>query len=45
MAVPELTMSPSGHEMQFATNHLGHFALTVGLHEALAAAAMPASFR
>ncbi len=38
MAVPELTMSPSGHEMQFATNHLGHFALTVGLHEALAAA-------
>jgi NAD(P)-dependent dehydrogenase (short-subunit alcohol dehydrogenase family) len=38
MAVPELTMSPSGHEMQFATNHLGHFALAVGLHEALAAA-------
>jgi NAD(P)-dependent dehydrogenase (short-subunit alcohol dehydrogenase family) len=38
MAVPELTMSPSGHEMQFATNHLGHFALTVGLHKALAAA-------
>jgi NAD(P)-dependent dehydrogenase (short-subunit alcohol dehydrogenase family) len=24
--------------MQFATNHLGHFALTVGLHDALAAA-------
>jgi NAD(P)-dependent dehydrogenase (short-subunit alcohol dehydrogenase family) len=24
--------------MQFATNHLGHFALTLGLHEALAAA-------
>ena len=38
MAVPELTMSPSGHEMQFATNHLGHFALAVGLHDALAAA-------
>jgi NAD(P)-dependent dehydrogenase (short-subunit alcohol dehydrogenase family) len=38
MAVPELTMSPSGHEMHFATNHLGHFALTVGLHGALAAA-------
>jgi NAD(P)-dependent dehydrogenase (short-subunit alcohol dehydrogenase family) len=38
MAVPELTISPSGHEMQFATNHLGHFALTVGLHGALAAA-------
>jgi NAD(P)-dependent dehydrogenase (short-subunit alcohol dehydrogenase family) len=38
MAVPELTMSPSGHELQFASNHLGHFALTVGLHDALAAA-------
>ena len=38
MAVPELTMAPNGHEMQFATNHLGHFALTVGLHVALAAA-------
>lgn len=38
MAVRELTMSPSGHELQFATNHLGHFALTVGLHDALAAA-------
>jgi NAD(P)-dependent dehydrogenase (short-subunit alcohol dehydrogenase family) len=25
-------------EMQFATNHHGHFALAVGLHEALAAA-------
>ena len=30
MAVPELTISPSGHEMQFAANHLGHFALAVG---------------
>ncbi len=38
MAVPELTMSASGHEMQFAANHLGHFALAVGLHDALAAA-------
>jgi NAD(P)-dependent dehydrogenase (short-subunit alcohol dehydrogenase family) len=38
MAVQELTMSASGHEMQFATNHLGHFALAVGLHDALAAA-------
>jgi NAD(P)-dependent dehydrogenase (short-subunit alcohol dehydrogenase family) len=38
MAVPELTMAASGHETQFATNHLGHFALTVGLHDALAAA-------
>jgi NAD(P)-dependent dehydrogenase (short-subunit alcohol dehydrogenase family) len=38
MAIQELTLSPSGHEMQFATNHLGHFALAVGLHDALAAA-------
>ena len=38
MAIQELTVSPSGHEMQFATNHLGHFALAVGLHDALAAA-------
>jgi NAD(P)-dependent dehydrogenase (short-subunit alcohol dehydrogenase family) len=38
MAIQELTLSTSGHEMQFATNHLGHFALTVGLHGALAAA-------
>ena len=38
MAIQQLTISPSGHEMQFATNHLGHFALTLGLHDALAAA-------
>jgi NAD(P)-dependent dehydrogenase (short-subunit alcohol dehydrogenase family) len=38
MAIQELTLSASGHEMQFATNHLGHFALAVGLHEALVAA-------
>ena len=36
MAIQELTSSASGHEMQFATNHLGHFALAVGLHHALA---------
>jgi NAD(P)-dependent dehydrogenase (short-subunit alcohol dehydrogenase family) len=30
--------TPEGWEMQFATNHLGHFALTTGLHDALAAA-------
>jgi NAD(P)-dependent dehydrogenase (short-subunit alcohol dehydrogenase family) len=30
--------TPQGWEMQFATNHLGHFALATGLHDALAAA-------
>jgi NAD(P)-dependent dehydrogenase (short-subunit alcohol dehydrogenase family) len=38
MAVQDRTIAPSGHELQFATNHLGHFALTVCLHQALAAA-------
>jgi NAD(P)-dependent dehydrogenase (short-subunit alcohol dehydrogenase family) len=38
MAIQELTFSDRGHEMQFATNHLGHFALALGLHDALAAA-------
>jgi len=38
MAVPELTLSQAGHEIQFATNHLGHFALAIGLHDALAVA-------
>jgi NAD(P)-dependent dehydrogenase (short-subunit alcohol dehydrogenase family) len=37
MASPELR-TPQGWELQFATNHLGHFALAVGLHDALAAA-------
>ena len=34
MATPE-QRTPEGRELQFATNHLGHFALTVGLHDAL----------
>lgn len=38
MALPRLTRTPSGYEMQFATNHLGHFALATGLLESLAAA-------
>jgi NAD(P)-dependent dehydrogenase (short-subunit alcohol dehydrogenase family) len=38
MAVPALTLGHAGLEIQFATNHVGHFALTVGLHDALAAA-------
>ncbi|MFF3442203.1 SDR family NAD(P)-dependent oxidoreductase [Streptosporangium sp. NPDC002721] len=37
MASPE-AHTPEGWELQFATNHLGHFALATGLHRALAAA-------
>ncbi|GGW74733.1 SDR family NAD(P)-dependent oxidoreductase [Streptomyces galilaeus] len=37
MATPQ-TRTPRGWELQFATNHLGHFALATGLHGALAAA-------
>jgi NAD(P)-dependent dehydrogenase (short-subunit alcohol dehydrogenase family) len=36
MALPE-QHTLEGWEMQFATNHLGHFALALGLHSALAA--------
>ncbi|AGZ42787.1 SDR family NAD(P)-dependent oxidoreductase [Actinoplanes friuliensis] len=39
MIVSTLQHSPEGWELQFATNHLGHFALSAGLHEALAAGA------
>jgi NAD(P)-dependent dehydrogenase (short-subunit alcohol dehydrogenase family) len=38
MALQDLTFGPAGHEMQFETNHLGHFRLALGLHDALAAA-------
>jgi NAD(P)-dependent dehydrogenase (short-subunit alcohol dehydrogenase family) len=38
MAVPELRRTPEGREYQFATNHLGHFGLALGLHAALVAA-------
>jgi NAD(P)-dependent dehydrogenase (short-subunit alcohol dehydrogenase family) len=37
MALPEIR-TQEGWEMQFATNHFGHFALATGLHRALAAA-------
>lgn len=36
MALPE-QRTAEGWEMQFAINHLGHFALALGLHDALAA--------
>ncbi|HET8591622.1 MAG TPA: SDR family NAD(P)-dependent oxidoreductase [Nakamurella sp.] len=39
MAIQNLTLTGHGHEMQFATNHLGHFTLALALHDALAAAA------
>jgi NAD(P)-dependent dehydrogenase (short-subunit alcohol dehydrogenase family) len=38
MALPDLQLTPAGWEMQLATNHLGHFALALGLHDALAVA-------
>jgi NAD(P)-dependent dehydrogenase (short-subunit alcohol dehydrogenase family) len=37
MAAP-LSRTPEGWELQFATNHFGHFGLATGLHDALAAA-------
>src|SRR5689334_20566504 len=38
MALPELTRTPEGRELQFATNYLGHFALTLRLYPALKSA-------
>lgn len=35
MALPKLTLDPRGYEYHFATNHLGHFQLTVRLLPAL----------
>ncbi|GAA1032118.1 MULTISPECIES: SDR family NAD(P)-dependent oxidoreductase [Amycolatopsis] len=36
---PTLGRTPQGWELQFATNHLGHFTLALGLHDALTAGA------
>jgi NAD(P)-dependent dehydrogenase (short-subunit alcohol dehydrogenase family) len=38
MALPDLHRTPEGWEMQLATNHLGHFVLALGLHDALVSA-------
>ncbi|HET6154641.1 MAG TPA: SDR family NAD(P)-dependent oxidoreductase [Marmoricola sp.] len=35
MALPGLTLTKEGRELQFATNHLGHAALMLGLRHAL----------
>ncbi|OKJ00661.1 short-chain dehydrogenase [Streptomyces sp. CB01249] len=38
---PPRTLSPQGHEVQFAANHLGHFALTGRLWDLLSAGTDP----
>jgi NAD(P)-dependent dehydrogenase (short-subunit alcohol dehydrogenase family) len=38
MANPEVERTRRGYELQFATNFLGHFALTNGLHKSMVAA-------
>jgi len=39
VVTPGLSPTAEHRELQFATNHLGHFRLALGLHEALAAGA------
>jgi NAD(P)-dependent dehydrogenase (short-subunit alcohol dehydrogenase family) len=39
MALPSRRLTAQGWELQFATNHIGHYALTRGLHDALASGA------
>jgi NAD(P)-dependent dehydrogenase (short-subunit alcohol dehydrogenase family) len=39
MALPSRQLAGRGWELQFATNHIGHFVLTCGLHDALASGA------
>jgi NAD(P)-dependent dehydrogenase (short-subunit alcohol dehydrogenase family) len=41
MAIPEQTFTADGHEMQFGTNHLGHFLLFQLLKESLLASSTP----